>query len=108
MASKSTPADGALVPTIERARRTHSRFSSVAATNDLGMGRGMLASLADLPVAGLPGNFMERLTPDRVASHIGSRRQGVRRWAQSNPAFVDRFEQARRKSLATNAPAKPY
>jgi hypothetical protein len=65
----------------------------------LGMGRGMLTSLAGLPVAGLPGNFMERLTPERVASHIESRRQGVRRWAQSNPAFVDRFENARRKAL---------
>jgi hypothetical protein len=73
----------------------------------LGMGRGMLASLADIPVAGLPGNFMERLTPERVASHIESRRQGVRRWAEANPAFVDRFEQARRNSLATNAAAKP-
>ncbi len=65
-----------------------------------GMGRAMLASLAGLPVAGLPANFMERLTPESVASHIESRRQGVRRWAQANPAFVDRFEEARRKSLA--------
>jgi hypothetical protein len=63
----------------------------------LGMGRGMLASLAGFPVAGLPDNFLERLTPERVASHIESRRQGVRRWAQSNPAFVERFEEARRK-----------
>jgi hypothetical protein len=74
----------------------------------LGMGRGMLANLAGLPVAGLPGNFIERLTPERVASHIESRRQGARAWAQTNPAFVNRFEDARRKWQATNVPAKSH
>jgi hypothetical protein len=68
----------------------------------LEMGRGMQASLAGLPVSGLPANFMERLTPDRVASHIEGRRQGARRWAQANPSFVGRFEEARRKWLAAS------
>jgi hypothetical protein len=62
-----------------------------------GMGRGILTSLAGLPVAGLPENFLERLTPERVPSHIESRRQGVRAWALANPAFVERFEQARKR-----------
>jgi hypothetical protein len=66
----------------------------------LAMGRGMLASLAGLPTLGLPDNFMERLTPDRVASHVERRRDAVRRWAQANPSFVTQFEEARRKWLA--------
>lgn len=65
------------------------------------MGRGMLATLAGLPVSGLPDNFMERLTPERVAVHVDSRRQGVRQWARENPGFVRSFEEARQKWLAT-------
>jgi hypothetical protein len=57
----------------------------------------MQASLTGLNVAGLPENFMERLTPARVASHIERRRQAARLWAQANPAFVIRFEEERRK-----------
>jgi hypothetical protein len=68
----------------------------------LAMGRDMLASLAGLPTVGLPDNFMERLTPDRVAAHIEGRRQEARRWAQANPSFVGRFEEARRKWLAAS------
>jgi hypothetical protein len=73
----------------------------------LAMGRGMLASVAGLPTTGLPDNFMERLTPQRVASHIERRRQAVKRWAQANPSFVTQFEEARRKWLATARARKP-
>ena len=72
----------------------------------LEMGRGMQASLAGLSTSGLPANFMERLTPDRVAAHIESRRQGVRRWAQVNPSFVSRFDEARQKWRATQTKSK--
>jgi hypothetical protein len=67
----------------------------------LAMGRGMLRSLAGLPTSGLPDNFMERLTPERVASHIEGRRAAARRWAQDNSSLVARFEEARRKWLAS-------
>ena len=70
------------------------------------MGNGMQASLAGLNVAGLPENFIERLTPERVASHIDSRRRAARQWAQANPAFVMRFEEERRKWLAAQSAAK--
>jgi hypothetical protein len=60
----------------------------------------MLASLAGLPTPGLPDNFMERLTPERVASYIERRRAAVKHWAQANPMFVAQFEDARRKWLA--------
>jgi hypothetical protein len=73
----------------------------------LGMGRGIQASLAGSPISGLPENFVERLTPDRVASHIESRRQGIRQWAQANTSFVSRFEQARRKWLMKETATKP-
>ena len=66
----------------------------------LAMGRDMLASLAGLPTSGLPDNFMEHLTPERVASYIERRRAAVKRWAQANPTFVAQFEDARRKWLA--------
>jgi len=64
------------------------------------MGRAMLASVAGLPAPGLPENFMERLTPERVAAHVERRREAVKRWARANPAFVARFEDARRNWLA--------
>lgn len=67
----------------------------------LAMGRGMLRSLAGVPTSGLPDNFMERLTPERVASHIERRRAAARRWAQDNPSLVTQFEEARRKWLAS-------
>jgi hypothetical protein len=67
----------------------------------LAMGRGMLRSLAGAPTSGLPDNFMERLTPDRVASNIERRRAAVRRWAEANPSLVAQFEEARRKWLAS-------
>jgi hypothetical protein len=73
----------------------------------LAMGRGMLASVAGLPTTGLPDNFMERLTPQRVASHIERRRQAVKRWAQANPSFVMQFEEARQKWLATARARQP-
>jgi hypothetical protein len=85
--------------------------ASMAYWNDpfhfsLMMGHGMQASLAGLSVDGLPENFMERLTPERVASHIESRLQAVRRWAQANPAFVKQFEEERRKWLSAQAAVK--
>jgi hypothetical protein len=63
----------------------------------LNMGRGMQATLAGESVAGLPEDFMVRLTPEMVPAHIEARRQAVRRWAQDNPTFVARFEEERRK-----------
>jgi hypothetical protein len=68
----------------------------------LAMGRSILTNLADLPDVKRPGNFMERMTPERVASHVESRRQAVRRWAQANPSFVARFEDARQRWLEQN------
>jgi hypothetical protein len=68
----------------------------------LAMGRSILANLAGLPDVKRPDNFMERLTPERVASHVESRRQAVRRWAQANPSFVARFEDARQRWLEQN------
>lgn len=67
----------------------------------LTMGRAILASLAGLPAPGVPDNFMQRLTPERVASHIEGRRTAARRWAQDNPSLVAQFEEARRKWLAS-------
>jgi hypothetical protein len=67
----------------------------------LRMGHGMQVALAGLSVAGLPDNFIERLRPERVASHVESRRQAVQQWAKANPAFVERFEEARQKWLAS-------
>ena len=49
-----------------------------------------------------PNNFMERLTPERVAAHVENRRQAVRHWAQANPSFVARFEDARQRWLEQN------
>jgi hypothetical protein len=71
------------------------------------MGRGMLASVAGLPMRGLPDGFMERLTPERVASHIERRRQAVRDWAIANASFVMQFEEARQKWLAAHRARKP-
>jgi hypothetical protein len=61
----------------------------------LRMGRGILTSLAGIPLSARPDNFMERLTAERVHPHIESRRQAVRSWAQANPSLVARFEEAR-------------
>jgi hypothetical protein len=66
------------------------------------MGRGILTSLAGLPLAARPDNFMQGLTPERVAPHVESRRQAVRRWAQANPSLVARFEDARQRWLEQN------
>jgi hypothetical protein len=71
------------------------------------MGRGMLASLAGLPASGIPGNFMERMTPENVTPHIELRRQAARRWAEANPAFVTRFGDARRRWLETARKSNP-
>lgn len=68
----------------------------------LAMGRSILTNLAGLPDVKRPANFMERMTPERVASHVESRRQAVRRWAQANPSFVARFEDARQRWLEQN------
>jgi hypothetical protein len=50
---------------------------------------------------------MERLTPERVASHIERRRQAVRDWAIANASFVMQFEEARQKWLAAHRARKP-
>jgi hypothetical protein len=73
----------------------------------LAMGRGMLRSLAGRPESRLPDDFMERVTPERVASVIERRRQGAKHWAQANPAYVARFEDARQQWLATQRASKP-
>ena len=41
----------------------------------LPMGDGMLESLTAKSNPTIPDNFLERLTPDRVAQHVESRRQ---------------------------------
>ena len=63
----------------------------------LAMGRSILTNLAGLPDAKRPDNFMERMTPERVASHIERRREALRRWAQTNSSYVAQFEEARRR-----------
>jgi hypothetical protein len=73
----------------------------------LAMGSGMLASLAGRPIAGLPDNFAEQLTPDRVPSYIENRRQAVRIWARANPSYVAQFEEARQRWLATKLSLQP-
>jgi hypothetical protein len=60
----------------------------------------MLAGLVGVPVSGQPGNFMQRLTPESAAAHVERRRRDARQWADANPAFVTRFEDARQKWLA--------
>jgi len=48
-----------------------------------------------------PGNFMVRLTLDTVAAQIEQRRDAVHRWAQGEKEFVRRFEEERRKWIAS-------
>jgi hypothetical protein len=70
------------------------------------MGRAILASLAQRPTSGLPDNFMERLTPDRVASYMEHRRRAARQWAEANPSYVAQFEDARQQWLAAQRAGK--
>jgi hypothetical protein len=49
----------------------------------------------------VPDDFVVHLTPDRVAAHIEQRRNAVRRWAQSEQAFVQRFYKERIKWMAS-------
>ena len=63
----------------------------------LDMGRAMQLASAGVKVDGAPGNFMVRMTPDKVAEHIQSRREAIRRWALYNPDFVAKFQEERRK-----------
>ena len=69
----------------------------------LKMGYGIQASLAGQSSAGLPQDFLVRLTPDLVPAHVEQRRQAVRHWAQENQAFVASFEDERQKWLATQS-----
>ena len=71
----------------------------------LSMGRGIQASLAGADVAGLPADFMVRLTPELVPGHIENRRQAVRGWAQENSSFVERLADERRKALEARSAA---
>jgi hypothetical protein len=71
----------------------------------LAMGRNMLASLVDVPGSAQPGDFMQRLTPESAAAHVERRRRAARQWADANPSFVTRFEDARQKWLAAKARA---
>jgi len=48
-----------------------------------------------------PDNFMVRLTANGVAEHIEQRRQAVRQWAQTEKEFIARFDEERRKWMAS-------
>jgi hypothetical protein len=50
---------------------------------------------------GGPDNFLVRLTPDRVASHIEQRREAIRRWATGEKEFARRFEEERIKWMTS-------
>lgn len=73
---------------------TQMRFWNDPYHFSLEMGRGMLQSLTGAPGADLPRNFALRLTPDRVAAHIESRRSAIRQWAEANPEFVKKIGRA--------------
>lgn len=86
---------------------TQMRFWNDPYHFSLEMGRSMLQSLTGVPGVDVPQNFALRLTPDRVAAHIESRRRAVRLWAEANPEFVENFQEERRKwERATAAIAK--
>ncbi|MGC2080858.1 MAG: hypothetical protein WA728_33550, partial [Xanthobacteraceae bacterium] len=58
----------------------------------LAMGRGIEESIAGRRDPDLPGNFLIRLTPDRVPQYIASQREALLHWARTHPDFVAAFE----------------
>jgi hypothetical protein len=60
------------------------------------MGRAMQKSLVDSG-KDAPDNFMMRMSPDKVAEHVRSRREAIREWAKKNPEFVARFNEEKNK-----------
>ncbi|MBI4294368.1 MAG: hypothetical protein HY661_23050 [Betaproteobacteria bacterium] len=61
------------------------------------MGRAMQLALTGAKVDDAPQNFMLRMTPDKAASHVASRREAIRRWAIRNPDFVAAFQKEKSK-----------
>lgn len=57
-------------------------------------GRAMQMALTGLKNDQTPIDFMIRMTPNKVRTHIAARRQAIRRWAAQNPAFVEEFQQS--------------
>ncbi|MEM9209897.1 MAG: hypothetical protein AAGA63_00305 [Pseudomonadota bacterium] len=51
----------------------------------LEMGRHMQKSILGTPLDDTPENFMVRISPDNVDSHIAERKAGIRVWAEQNP-----------------------
>jgi hypothetical protein len=64
----------------------------------LEMGRVMLRTMAGARDDEAPGDFALRLTPGNVAAHVAARRAGIRAWTRANPAFVESFQEERRRS----------
>ena len=69
----------------------------------LKMGEGIQTSLAELPLAGRPANFMVRLTTEMVDAHIAERRAAVRAWSTKHPEFVAAMQAEREKYVAERA-----
>lgn len=63
----------------------------------LDMGNAMQRALTGQTNPGVPENFMMRMTPENVASHIADRRAAIREWAPHNPAFVAAFQEEKRR-----------
>lgn len=51
----------------------------------MNFGKGMLASIVGEGTDELPGNFMLKLTPELVKSHVAQRRIAINEWAKKNP-----------------------
>ncbi len=59
------------------------------------MGKAMQLALTGRSLPGMPDEFMLRLTPENIATHIESRRAAISQWASENPAFVRSFQEER-------------
>jgi hypothetical protein len=66
----------------------------------LKMGEAISEKLAGLPAPGAPENFMLKITPENIASHVKARRDAVHGWAKSNGTFVGNLATEHDKWLA--------
>jgi hypothetical protein len=73
----------------------------------LPFGRAIVAFLAGRPSPDAPENFHVLLTPGNVAAHVEERRSAIRRWAEANPEFVERFRAAYRRWLRAHGQPTP-
>jgi len=67
----------------------------------LEMGRNIQVALAGGKPENTPSNFMMTLTPDMIAGHVAARRRFVRQWAGGQAEFMHKFEDERRKWVAS-------